>query len=553
MKIKHRIIMLVIVALMGMVSIAAVGITSLYDDSDVFQHFSEVQMPKSEYFLRIRGEIYNLTYRSSMIVMSGNLDQAVLKTQLSGFKNDMEKTIEKVKSYMQKIESLPLSKQGDAMWNKFKPQWEQWFKYDQDFLAALNVVAAMPTETAFRELQYRIGKGNEERGEQTEKLQATLDDILDLQTILSKDGMMNARNRTSHNFVVIISIIALGLIVLGGVTFSIMRSVIAPLEKTRGMVSRVAEDLDLTLRLENKSRDEVGEMSKSFDYMMNKLQSAFRTIRMQVDEVGETVGSVAAAAGQVAESSVSQSNSSSAMAASVEEMSVSINTVSSSALDARTMAQEAGAISERGGHVIEQTRDEMAMIARIVSNASVAIGTLGEESHQITRMVNVIKEVADQTNLLALNAAIEAARAGEQGRGFAVVADEVRKLAERTAQSTLDISGMVNKIQTSTAEAVSEMAEVVKQVEAGQSLAQKAGEHMKMIREEAGKVSKAVAEISDALKEQSQASHDVARHVESIAQMTDENNASAEEAAGNAKRLNQLAEEVGATLKRFKV
>jgi methyl-accepting chemotaxis protein len=553
MKIKHNVIMLVIVALLGMVSIAAMGITSLYDDSDVFQHFSEVQMPKSEYFLRIRGEIYNLTYRSGMIVMHEDLDPAVLRTQLPGFRNDMEKTIEKVKGYMQKVESLPLSEQGAVMWNEFKPQWERWFKYDQDFLAALSAVAASPTENAFRELQHRISSGNEERGEQTEKLQATLDDILDLQTSLSKDAMMDARNRTSHNFVVMSSIIALGLIVLGGVTFSIMRSAIGPLEKTRNMVSRVAENLDLTLRLENTSRNEVGEMSKSFDYMMNKLQSAFRTIQMQVDEVGETVGLVAAAAGQVAESSVSQSNSSSAMAASVEEMSVSINTVSNSAQDARAMAREAGAISEQGGQVIEQTRDEMAAIARIVSNASAAIGALGEESRQITRMVNVIKEVADQTNLLALNAAIEAARAGEQGRGFAVVADEVRKLAERTAQSTLDISGMVNKIQASTAGAVNEMAEVVRQVETGQSLAQKAGEHMKMIREEAGRVSSAVAEISDALQEQSQASHDVARHVESIAQMTDKNNASAEEAAGNAKRLDQLTGEVSATLKRFKV
>jgi methyl-accepting chemotaxis protein len=134
-----------------------------------------------------------------------------------------------------------------------------------------------------------------------------------------------------------------------------------------------------------------------------------------------------------------------------------------------------------------------------------------------------------------------------------VVADEVRKLAERTAQSTGDISTMIGKIQVSAKEAVEEMDRVVKQVESGQSLAQDAGERMVAIREEANKVSEAVTEISNALKEQSQASQDIAKHVESIAQMTDENNAAAEEAASSARDLDRLADEVSGTLGQFKV
>jgi methyl-accepting chemotaxis protein len=241
------------------------------------------------------------------------------------------------------------------------------------------------------------------------------------------------------------------------------------------------------------------------------------------------------------------------MAASIEEMTVSINTVAASASDAQAMAQKAGEMSENGDSIIEKTRGEMGAIAAIVTRASQVITALGEESHQITSVVNVIKEVADQTNLLALNAAIEAARAGEQGRGFAVVADEVRKLAERTAHSTGDISNMISRIQTSAGEAVEEMGKVEKQVESGQAMAQEAGERMRAIRQEAGKVSVAVTEISTALNEQSQASHDVAQHVESIAQMTDQNTAAAAEAESNAKRLHELADEVGNTLRQFKV
>jgi methyl-accepting chemotaxis protein len=342
-------------------------------------------------------------------------------------------------------------------------------------------------------------------------------------------------------------------IVLAISLFFLIRWQLRPLNQARDMISRVAETFDLTLRLNNDSKDEIGQITQSFDSMMNKFQGAFRTIEQQVEKVRDAVESVDTAAGQVAQGSSSQSGSTSAMAASIEEMSVSINTVATSASDAQTMAQRAGSLSEDGSGIIEKTRDEMNAIAQIVTEASQMITALGEESHQITSVVNVIRKVADQTNLLALNAAIEAARAGEQGRGFAVVADEVGKLAERTAQSTSDIGNLIDRIQASAAEAVEEMGKVEKQVEFGQARATDAGERMRAIREEAGKVSAAVTEISAALNEQSQASQDVAQHVESIARMTDQNNAAAAEAESNAKRLHELADEVGHTLSQFKV
>jgi methyl-accepting chemotaxis protein len=333
----------------------------------------------------------------------------------------------------------------------------------------------------------------------------------------------------------------------------LIRWQLKPLEEAKNTISRVAESFDLGVRINNRSQDEIGEISRSFDYMMGKLQSAFQTITRQVEKFSEAAESMHMAAEQVAQSSASQSESTSAMAASIEQITVSVNTVTNSASEARGMAEEAGAVSEEGDRIIARTGEEMSAIARIVSDASRVIETLGEESHQITGVVKVIKEVADQTNLLALNAAIEAARAGEQGRGFAVVADEVRKLAERTAQSTGDIGTIIAKIQQSAAEAVEEMNKVEKQVDSGQTLAQKAGEHMKTIQAEARKVCAAVTEISNALNEQNQASHDVAKHVESIAQSTDQNHAAAGEAAANAKRLHSLADEVDETLRQFKV
>jgi methyl-accepting chemotaxis protein len=167
--------------------------------------------------------------------------------------------------------------------------------------------------------------------------------------------------------------------------------------------------------------------------------------------------------------------------------------------------------------------------------------------------VNVIKEIADQTNLLALNAAIEAARAGEQGRGFAVVADEVRKLAERTAKSTQEIAGMIGKIQNSTREVVASMESSVGRVSSGVDLANQAGQSITQIKNESTRVAQVVGNISDALREQSEASRSIAQNVEKIAQMSEENSAAVLQTANAAGHLEKLALSLQNTISRFKV
>jgi methyl-accepting chemotaxis protein len=345
----------------------------------------------------------------------------------------------------------------------------------------------------------------------------------------------------------------IGLVFSVFIAWQIIRSIVAPLTDLQTTIGKVEKSGDLTQRVHVSGSDEVGQTAGSFNQLMQTLQKSLKTITGQVDETAQGVEALNTAAKQVAASSASQSSSTSAMAASVEEMTVSINTVSASAQDAQVIAHDAGETSEEGGQIIERTAAEMTSIAEVVTKAAGVIQALGEESKQISSVVQVIKEVADQTNLLALNAAIEAARAGEQGRGFAVVADEVRKLAERTTVSTGEIGSMVTKIQTSAQEAVAEMCKVEQQVESGQALAHEAGERIVSIREKAHKVSDAITEISNALKEQNQASQEISRHVESIAQMTDENNAAAEETASAAVRLEQLSTSVKNTVQQFSV
>jgi methyl-accepting chemotaxis protein len=189
--------------------------------------------------------------------------------------------------------------------------------------------------------------------------------------------------------------------------------------------------------------------------------------------------------------------------------------------------------------------------AASITDLSTLIANLDRRSDEISAILNVIKEIADQTNLLALNAAIEAARAGEQGRGFAVVADEVRKLAERTAQSTTEITGMVSTIQDETQRAVETMAICRNQAERGVALAARAGESLEEINGGADHTRRMVSEIVLATREQSNTGADIAQNIEQIARMAGENNAQVLDASRAAYTLEQLATDLQKAVNKF--
>jgi methyl-accepting chemotaxis protein len=241
------------------------------------------------------------------------------------------------------------------------------------------------------------------------------------------------------------------------------------------------------------------------------------------------------------------------MAASVEELTVSITHVGDRATTTRERVAYAGNLATEGETVVVKTVGDIDAIASSVSASAELLNRLEVQSQQISSVVNVIKEVADQTNLLALNAAIEAARAGEQGRGFAVVADEVRKLAERTGKSTHEITTTIGVMREGALAASASMRNAVDQVTVGVSRASGACEMIRRIGDGSREAVGMVSEITDAIHEQSAASTSVAQSVERIAQMAEQSSAAAAKSAETAQRLNTLSQEMRAITDQYRL
>ena len=299
---------------------------------------------------------------------------------------------------------------------------------------------------------------------------------------------------------------------------------------------------DLRARIALTADDELRLVAGQFNEMAAAFSAVIGKVQSGANDVARAAVELAGSASRVSDGSEQQSTSATGMAAAIEEMTVGISEIASSAASAEGISSESGRISSEGAAVVAKTVGEMELIAGSVRESAAVIQDLGQQSSQISTIVNSIKEIADQTNLLALNAAIEAARAGETGRGFAVVADEVRKLAERTAKATDEITGMVAAIQKGTRLAVETMNEGVARVEGGVELAGQAGASMEQIRAGATQVVDAVTDISAALREQGAASNEIARSVEHIAQMAEQNSAAVRDTAHTAQRLEGLAQ-----------
>ncbi|HTY59656.1 MAG TPA: methyl-accepting chemotaxis protein, partial [Bacteroidota bacterium] len=310
---------------------------------------------------------------------------------------------------------------------------------------------------------------------------------------------------------------------------------------------------DLTVEVNVNSRDEIGQLAAAFRQMVGNL-------RETIGQVGEASSAVASASTQISSSteemaagSQEQTSQAGEVASAVEEMTKTIVENSKNAGNTAETAKRAKDAAEQGGIVVEETVAGMKRIADVVNRSAETVRALGKSSDQIGEIIGVIDDIADQTNLLALNAAIEAARAGEQGRGFAVVADEVRKLAERTTKATKEIAGMIKTIQGDTSGAVTSMEEGTKEVDNGIKLADRAGSSLKDIVLLIQNLTDMVSQIAAASEQQSSASEQISKNVEAISSVTGETAQGTQQIARAAEDLNRLTENLQQIIGKFKV
>ena len=418
------------------------------------------------------------------------------------------------------------------------------------YVAGVNRVITMVKEGKREEASYVAGEEMIPMLAPFLKAVKALDDHQSAKVDTSSKAILNNASAIRNNSLLLsIVVVLLGLFS----AWSIVRAITGPLNRMRGTILEVEHTGDFRQRIAVHTKDEVGETARAFDNLMESLQKTLAIILTDTDNVAKSARGLSAASNSLAKSASNQSAATSSIASAAEQMSRSGDQVAENAQEALVISRRSGDLSAEGGEIISRAALEMVRISETVQKTSLTIEEVGQHSHQISSIVQVIKEIAGQTNLLALNAAIEAARAGEQGRGFAVVADEVRKLAERTTNATEEISAMITAVQRSADAAVTAMSTSVEEVGSGASLARQAGDTIVQIKQGAGQVVDVVNSISSALHQQSGANNNLTQQVERVAEMTVETNQAAQETAREAEKLQELALDMQSAVGRFKI
>ncbi|NCE92097.1 methyl-accepting chemotaxis protein [Pseudomonas sp. L13] len=436
---------------------------------------------------------------------------------------------------------LPLEASIKASLEKIKPSLDTYISAGERIVA----LALDNPEAARGELQTFNAAFS-----QLEEQMAALSELIENNTQLTSTGTRQTISNANWTLAIVLGASLLLLLAQGRwVTLSIM----GPLRTASRIAQSIAHGNLSEPIVEPKNQDEASALIRSLATMQRDLRGMIEVVRSNAHGVNGMSERLSQGCHEVAGSSQQQSVAASTMAAAASEMTASIEEITRHAQRALDMASQAETLAKDGGRVIHQVVSDMDGIARSAQQSAQVIRTLDKESEAIYSIIQVIKGIADQTNLLALNAAIEAARAGEQGRGFAVVADEVRSLAGRTSASTQEIASMVGSIQQNTREAVISMEQGVAQVDKGMAVTAEVERAIREILQATLSTTELVNDISRTISEQSLASNEIAHQVERIAGMSESNSRVIGDTASTTDELSSLAGKLSQSVDRFKL
>jgi methyl-accepting chemotaxis protein len=378
----------------------------------------------------------------------------------------------------------------------------------------------------------------------------------EVEQIITKNINNDVEKLLTDSRTLLLTQLILAVLVIGAavaISVWVAHSVNLPLNAVVDAVEYAVAHDDFTRRIPEEGTEETARVGLATNHLMEKFRNIISDATRSSDGIADASNVLATSSDQVNKSSAAQADAASTVAAAVEEVSVSVSETAANARSAGEIVEKSRIGTERALAVMAEAVQNVNTIAVLIRESGNNVGRLDESSKKIGGIVQVIREVADQTNLLALNAAIEAARAGEQGRGFAVVADEVRKLAERTSNATSEIAALIGDIQSHISENVTGMQRANIQVAESLELVGRTEVALNRIGDDSREVASNVQSIADAVREQDAAIQQVASNVERIAQMAEENSAAAASSSETAAQLDNLSGALKKSVIRFKV
>ena len=358
----------------------------------------------------------------------------------------------------------------------------------------------------------------------------------------------------NNTVMVILGVIAAALILMLVVVAVLFRRTVGlRLMDLANRMKNIATENDLTRRIEVKGKDEISSMSEYFNLFLNNIHSTVTEVANVSSSVADSINELSEMTNVVSQGASRQQEDTSSIASAVTEMSVTSANVNQSASNAVSETSTTGESAKNGKEIVNQTVNSIHDLSKEVSSAAEVIQDLAHQADKIGTVLDVIRGIAEQTNLLALNAAIEAARAGEQGRGFAVVADEVRTLASRTQESTEEIQAMIESLQTGTRQAVAVMDNGQSKAEKTVEMATTAGESLDVIVESVNQISILNNEIANAVNEQQMTTDAVSQNVVMIQTVAEETANSSSIASNSSNQMSEQSAKLQSLMSQFKV
>ncbi len=524
-------LVLTLLVLIGIVSLAKLSTVA-----SVADEMGQNHMPSVTLLAKIRNNVD--TYRRSEL-------QFYLKNSAEDFKryfDRMGKMQEEMNASREAFKKLKLSEEEKKQLAAFDTVWNSYVTFTNGVIELIKAGKLEEAQTQTR------GEGK--------KLYDASNKILgELQAFNQQEadkGVKDVHGVTSTAQIWIVVIILVGLLLGLLLGFMTVRSIRAPMRRLAADAEQIATG-DLGVDVGVDSHDEVGQLARSFEKMVNSLRELIGRLADSSAEVQKSSVAMQSNSEQMATGAEEVAAQAVTVATASEEMSATSGDIAQNCMLAAESARRANDAADHGATVVENSIAVMKRIADSVKSSSATVMELGQKSDQIGAIVDTIQDIADQTNLLALNAAIEAARAGEQGRGFAVVADEVRALAERTTKATKEISEMIKVIQHNTQTAVAAMEEGVAEVHNGTDEAARSGEALRKIQDEINAVNLQVQQIATAAEEQTATTSEITGNMHQITEVVGAAVERAHDTYNSAQHLSRLSEELQRVVGQFKL